>query len=531
MRLKSINTLALFILFSFVFLNKNYGQKNDSILKYELDISDKKSSYSEIYSDSKSYKEFSDSYNLAVKNKDTLSMISFRIKLSNFDRFRGNYDMAFDKLWEALVIAEEKKMQPQLLLIYRGLGILYDLYNKDELALENLEKALSLGKQLLLAKEIKKNEVASCYFNIAGFWRARKEYKKALVYLDSCVSVHKKSKILPYVMTDRGYCNLQLGNLGEAEKLLFEAKHHLEEIEATYLVTNLSFIGDLKKEQYKYNDALHYYQESLNILEKKVLHLELKPDLLQKIAEIYTIKGDLLAAVNHMKASKISYEKLFGTNSRQNQRLFEIKNKYLTEITESNKLIDLQKAVIVENDKKVFRILIIFGFVIIGVIALYLFYYQRNRIKKLSLISSLDKEKNKAVLRIKSKELTAHALQMIEKEEALHDLLQIVKKSDLASFKSLEHKYAKGSDKSWEEFNKRFTEVNVNFYESLCKIHPDLSATELKHCALIKLNFNSHEMSKVLNISVQSVHTSRYRIRKKIGLNKSESLQTYIGSI
>ena len=80
----------------------------------------------------------------------------------------------------------------------------------------------------------------------------------------------------------------------------------------------------------------------------------------------------------------------------------------------------------------------------------------------------------------------------------------------------------------WNDFNRRFIEINNQFYAKLRQKHPDLTATELKHCALIKLNLDNLEMSKILNISLQSVHTSRYRIRKKLNLLQEENLSNYI---
>ena len=95
----------------------------------------------------------------------------------------------------------------------------------------------------------------------------------------------------------------------------------------------------------------------------------------------------------------------------------------------------------------------------------------------------------------------------------------------------MRNKYKKGSDDLWESFNLRFTEVNGNFYDRLREKHPELSNTEFKHCALIKLNFGTKEMARILNIEPHSVHISRSRIRKKIGLERSESLEKYIEAL
>jgi len=61
--------------------------------------------------------------------------------------------------------------------------------------------------------------------------------------------------------------------------------------------------------------------------------------------------------------------------------------------------------------------------------------------------------------------------------------------------------------------------------------HDSLTPTEEKHCELIKLKFDSKEMARLLNISVSSVHISRYRIRKKMRLERGDDLSNYIASI
>ena len=55
-----------------------------------------------------------------------------------------------------------------------------------------------------------------------------------------------------------------------------------------------------------------------------------------------------------------------------------------------------------------------------------------------------------------------------------------------------------------------------------------LKQTDLKICALVKLNFPSKDMAKLLGISVESVHTSRHRLRKKLGLERNDNLEEFI---
>lgn len=483
-----------------------------------------------------SYKELNKSYLQAKENKDTLSMTKRLISLSSIDRDRGDYDLAFNKLWDAQLIAEKKQHLKLSVLVNRHLGILYDIYEKDSLALDHFKKAVNFSKKITGSKITgskiwAQHQLRSNYYCISNFWRDRKDYTLAMQYLDSCSNFYEKNSERPYFWTDRGYCYLKLGNITEAKKYLYKAKAVLKKKQLAYMVPNLSFLGDLKNEQLRYDSALIYYNQSLQLLEKYKIHTKYKPELLEKISDIYIRKGNLLEAVNHLKASKQSYERLFSTSSKLNKHLFEIKNKYKEQLAKHEKTIGSQDIVIKEQNNLVFRLAIVLGTIIVLTIGIYLFISQRNKIKKLSFVQQLTKVKNAEILEMKSKELTSSSLIMIELEDSIHILLEEIKKLNSSKYQLLKKKYAKKQNNSWDEFNKRFIEVNNQFHTDLCTKHPELSPSELKHCALIRLKLDNHEISKLLNLSQQSLHTSRYRIRKKMGIESSASLTSYIGSI
>jgi DNA-binding CsgD family transcriptional regulator len=84
---------------------------------------------------------------------------------------------------------------------------------------------------------------------------------------------------------------------------------------------------------------------------------------------------------------------------------------------------------------------------------------------------------------------------------------------------------------SWDDFNLYFESINKNFYTRLKQLYPEISANDLKVCALIKLNLSIKEMASILNISPDSVKTARYRLRKKLQLAADENLTSFILSV
>lgn len=84
------------------------------------------------------------------------------------------------------------------------------------------------------------------------------------------------------------------------------------------------------------------------------------------------------------------------------------------------------------------------------------------------------------------------------------------------------------NDSIWVEFELRFNEVHVDFYNSLSRAHPDITGNERKLCAFLKLNLSSKEIASITFQNPKSIDMARYRLRKKLGLDTEESLQTYL---
>jgi DNA-binding CsgD family transcriptional regulator len=67
-----------------------------------------------------------------------------------------------------------------------------------------------------------------------------------------------------------------------------------------------------------------------------------------------------------------------------------------------------------------------------------------------------------------------------------------------------------------------------DFLKNLKMKHPNLTDDELRLLSLIRLNLGTDELTLIFNISRASLNTKRYRVRKKLGLSSSDSLDSYI---
>jgi len=86
------------------------------------------------------------------------------------------------------------------------------------------------------------------------------------------------------------------------------------------------------------------------------------------------------------------------------------------------------------------------------------------------------------------------------------------------------------TEDSWNFLNKHFLTHHKVDLKNALKIY-NLSDTELKICSLIFLDFTTKEISKILNVSSKSVETQKYRIKKKMGLDKDEKLKDFINNL
>jgi len=163
-----------------------------------------------------------------------------------------------------------------------------------------------------------------------------------------------------------------------------------------------------------------------------------------------------------------------------------------------------------------------------------------DRLKTELNFKKLQEEKLHHELETKSRELTTNALHIIQKNEFLESLkaqLKEIKKSQNEAFgkkvkkiiKSIDYNF--NLDDDWQEFESIFQQVHEDFFEHLRKDYPNLTSAEIRLCAMLRLNLNSKDIATIMGISQDSLRISRYRLRKKLGVDKGGNLYSFIMSI
>ena len=84
------------------------------------------------------------------------------------------------------------------------------------------------------------------------------------------------------------------------------------------------------------------------------------------------------------------------------------------------------------------------------------------------------------------------------------------------------------TEENWADFKKLFSRVHNTFFYNLRQAYDNLSSTDVRLLALIKLKLNNREMAGMLGITVDGVKKAKQRLRKKMDLTEDDDLEELI---
>ncbi|AWI25574.1 triple tyrosine motif-containing protein [Flavobacterium pallidum] len=175
---------------------------------------------------------------------------------------------------------------------------------------------------------------------------------------------------------------------------------------------------------------------------------------------------------------------------------------------------------------------------------LYLEREAKIRQEQYDLEKEIEKLKNdKLQIRIlaKDKELVNNSLQVVKKNKILNGIINKLKDIDAETlddsvkfqFNKLNKSIVKevNTDKSWKDLEKHIKNVHFDFLKRLKEKYPTISPREMDLSTYLLMNMSTKEIAEIMNISGGGVELARYRLRKKLGLNKKENLIGFLMSI
>ena len=472
---------------------------------------------------------------------ETRDIIRLYLGIGNLYATQSNLYRAQDAFFTGLQIAEQHNDSLYLPRFYNNIAIIYARLEDHKKSLEYYAKALELFEHLKDPYFI-----GNTLNNIGNIYIELKKNDSAYFNLNKALNIGKQ--ISNYYGLTNTYSNL--GRLAlsegrtEAALELFEKSESAADSLVDDFWGSRSFIftsvyqhkgdayfqlNDLKKALYFYHRALSGAFVSSN--------LEMMTEVTQNLADLFHQQGNKDSAYFYYKNFTVLNDSLL--KIKNNQKITELTLQY--EFDKERKQQKLESELI---EAKYYRKELIYLLAIISAVAslliiAFLYFLQNNRMRRKNLeqkMNLLEREKLSKELDFKNKELTTNVMYLLKKNEfisAISDKLKNTHQGQKDNNETVINNVISELDKSitqdtWTEFEVRFQEVHVDFYNSLSRQFPDLTPNELRLCAFLRLNMTSKEISAITYQSSESLKTARYRLRKKLGLDRDENLIAYL---
>jgi tetratricopeptide (TPR) repeat protein len=464
-------------------------------------------------------------------------------------RTTGDYAHAIDMFNNAIKLSKLMGNKQLMTTSYLEIGI--TLLDRD-----NADKAMKYFREgYLLAKDAnEKILIANALTSIAGAHKAMGLPDSALFYYRQALKIRTALKIDRHIASSEmsiGKLLIDMGRFIEAEQSLKHAITLFNKLneKTGAVVTNMSLAEAMNKQGKPEGIelAVRTLQVSINIDSPNLLSY-----VYEKLSDIYAYNNDYQKAFEFQKKHEVLKDSLF--TSDKERMLTEAEAKFQSEKKDSDIALLKEKANVERNWNIMLAILLIV-FLIIIFLLFVMFRYKSTAFKRQQKLLEQEKiiraqenkinEKENQLLQeqleSKNREMASKALEMIRLNETISEIIEKLEEFNSAdytnpkmvkSIKGIIHDLDTHTKQNiWNEFDKIFKNIHSDFYKKLLGISPDLTATEIKTAALLKLNLNTKEIAAIAFKSEGSIKNTRYRFRKKLGLSGDDNLVRFFMQI
>ncbi|WPU95037.1 hypothetical protein SNE25_05805 [Mucilaginibacter sabulilitoris] len=489
----------------------------------------------------------------AVQDNDNLAAGRSLQQMGQICFNQGHYAQALDFYLHADKIFGQEGNRDLLAENMSKMGILYYYNKQSDKSYQLYKKALSLYK----STDNKKGQ-AEVFGAIGHLYEKHHKYDSSFYYQ------HLALKTYNQIGDNYGQAKIyeNLGSIYEDltsydssytcfKRSLELYRLHHDEVASLEVINN---IGDILRKTGKYEQGIQQSRVAY-ALSLKTNNLYQLAASSRDIGKGYQLLNRLDSAYHYLELSrKYSLEVYSRESLKQTaflQVLYDMDKKSdeiirLNNIRKTNQIITVAVITIV-------LLLIILGVVI--------FSRQRLKIKDQRVLAEqnnsifeaqrelmelelknkqLEEESLKQQLELKSNELSAHTLNLIKNNqllESMRNTLQDMVKDDKRDQKKQMQQIIQqinqnfNHEQHWKEFTVAFEQVHQRFYDKLKQHSNDLTSTDIRLIALLKVNMDSKDIAGLLGISIDSLRVARYRLRKKLNIQQGDNLSTFIQAL
>jgi len=417
----------------------------------------------------------------------------------------GEYKIALDYINKALDLRTEYNLNSvDILHSYKSLSELYFIWNmqdKGNLYLSKTDSANNFIQKQVAEKsenwddityKLSENYVGNCYEYKGEYLFRQKRFDQALIAYNTASSYYGDFTFQKVSL---------LNKKANVFYMLSDFENCLKVIEECIL---------LSKEQNLQNE------------EEKALELKIK--VLNKLG---------LSSEIELTVEEILKNKDYRYSVQIDQLLSGLESK--------NEIL-IKKAEIKDEKEKNSRIVFISIIVILilGFASAY-FLSRKVYLDKQMIIVNQNEKIAKSELEHKKRELAAISTNIVQENEQVSNILKDLKyyssllksEKDRNSFSPLIKSINRIlSEKRKEDlYSDQFNAAYPGYLEYLTRTYTDLTTSDLKLCTFLRMNLNTKEIAEIMGLSVRSVESRRYRLRKKINLSKEEDLVSNLISL
>ncbi|WP_200977813.1 tetratricopeptide repeat protein [Echinicola sp. 20G] len=462
----------------------------------------------------------------------------------------GLYQPASEALYEAEHLFETAEQDLYLAQVNNVLGEVYYKIKTPEDAVARHEKALSIYQNL----KNREGEAETKSF-IGGMYEKMGNYPKALAHQREALKIFEELGL----QSHKAFVRENIGSIFEDLEQYDSAYFNFQKAytlniavgDSLRLVSNLNNLGDVFRKTRKPEKGLSYSQMAAE-MSARLGFLDQQNSAIVDISKAYAEMRDYENAYNFLEQSRQLSEIVYSEESARQIAIQEAQNHLYTKNQQINQLEQMR-----EFDAMV-KWLLVFLVVLMCVLGWVIFNRQKLKIKsnkelleqqeeilqvKEQLIAT--EKENRQLLELKmeteeqahSKSLTAQTLHLIDKNQMLEGI-QVKLKSILEEnpkdqkkkirnlIKEIDFNFSHDTD--WDDFKLNFEKVHQDFFRNIQQRTGGLTPAEMKLASLMRLNLSSKEIASSLGISMDSLRISRYRLRKKLNMEKGDSLQQFI---
>lgn len=408
------------------------------------------------------------------------------------------YNPALEFFDQSLELFYKSNNDSMAAAVYNNIAISYKALGNYDLAIENYFKAVDIN-----TSSGNYNWLATNYYNIAYDYLQNADTVNGLNYLHKSIEIVDKKKIIrlrPYIFV--AYSDHYLDNKNFKQALTYA------------------------------NKALTASHEQMNRLQERIV--------LKLISQIYYEMGNIDSAFFYQKSLIAINDSINQDAQTRELDFLEMKHTFQKELAQHQLKIKLMETE--ELRSKTATTVFILIIIIIILILIFVLIILKNRIKQKTLelkSSKLENEKLSLEIKHKKQELATNVMYLLNRNEFIDSLAKKIERLPLDDNKNnlevcneiVSDINKKNSEKIWEEFDLRFREAHEGFYSRLNNKFPQLSPSDLRVAAFMKLNMSTKEISLITLQSPATLRTARHRLRKKLGLDRNENLIAFLNNI